>query len=244
MKYTFEDWLDGLVTDINSLHLQYVMNREQGTNEPCLPDDEYEKIIQAKKRAFDWAVEITLHSMSNQAEGKSDKWTEIEIQKTEKFIKENPDLEQKYEEGYKDTNFINGSDYRAIQRLYEKFEQGHHDQWVGIPSKDVPSRLFEMYLCKQYLKWLKKRRGKQDGRKNNKKGEFIEPESAFWDEVNKWNVSAIKNSRGNPREDTIDSLLKGDYRGYTVSDKFKENPIPLTYSTIRGRLIEYIDKNG
>ena len=172
MKYTFEDWLDGMITDINSLYLQYVLNREQGINEPCLPYGEYEKIIQAKKQAFDWAVEINTDSLIWIAEKNisrvqnPENWLRLEINKTEKFINDNPELEKDYEEGKRDLILISGERYKRIKKSYESCKNGGRAGSIiervvkKHKGKSVPSQLQRMYEHKTYLNWLKDRKGK------------------------------------------------------------------------------------
>lgn len=91
-----------------------------------------------------------------------------------------------------------------------------------------------------------KDRHETDRRKNNKQEGRIDPEPAFWEEVRdytkKYKMVFWKNKRGNPTERFFEHLLEKKFVGHLVSDRTKENPIPLSRYIIRERLIDFFHK--
>lgn len=180
-KYTFKDWLDGKIdnNDVTNLTINEVLNRQHGSDKPYLPVKESRKIRDYQKLTFDKAVEITATTKVKFAQKKvgngllknPENWLRLEIDEVERFIKDNPELEKKYEENKKQSGAIKPIEAKRINEMYKRFEndpeyQGYAGFSVKKNGKYVPQRLTDMYINKIYLPELKKLINEIGGRKS------------------------------------------------------------------------------
>lgn len=224
IKYTYENWLagklggEGKEDQVVREYVKHLQTKKRDTI--GLIKNEYKKILKAQEQAFDWAVDINTQVSKFIAEGKSARWKELEAEKIERFIKENPDLEQECEKGLRDTFLISGKKFKRIKEIYDTCKNGgigaaHIDRKQGHPYKkgDIErSLLFDMYVAKSFLKELKKMLQEQSGELSEK--EKFHPEH-IRDTANE-----IKAENGFTWEQVYDFILI----------QVKELGIPLHYS--------------
>ena len=166
-KYTFEDWLSGIITnnDVTMLTINNALNKENGTNEPYLPEKESKKIREYKNQTFRRAVEIkatTKIRVAREELGVAKNplnWLNLEIKKAQNFIENNPELEQifeKYEIDELKAGFVRIDSAKRINEMYVRFKndeeyRGYTGFSIKKNGKWVPHRLSDMYVNKIYL---------------------------------------------------------------------------------------------
>lgn len=177
-EYTYKDWIEGKIENENltSLQMQYIINPQFNRNNSFINTDEIKKIRDAQREAFHLAIKITSNTFIALAKKKVNNevkdplnWLRLETDEIEKFINENPDLEQKWEEGVLELSAITSEQYHLIKKMNSDFEKliksGKESyQIVGLTlkkdGKGTPCQLFDMYVRKEYLKALYEMRKK------------------------------------------------------------------------------------
>ena len=122
-----------------------------------MEDSEFQKIKEARQLAFKQSVEMTVNSLKIRAADKNKDWVEKEFEIINRFLKEHPEIEQKYIEGTTSSALITGKKFLQIQQTYERYKQGGIFQVWLYDTNGKTDKLHQMYVMKEYINWLPNR---------------------------------------------------------------------------------------
>jgi hypothetical protein len=198
--YTFEDWLNGnikekapggtnLVDDIdNGLTMLYGHYK-------LINKDEYYKILEAKKWAYDTALYFSLESTKKHKrallENCEDKkmFINLELQEINKILEKNPRTFKNVIAGQKKFMLVSYSEYKEIQSEYDRYKKENRSSMRMLMKKTedgkTPNLNYLVKLNYELKKWfeselkkLESEKSKQESQKTNMKTEH---ESKFFD---------------------------------------------------------------
>lgn len=144
----------------------------------------WNEIREKQWEAFNMALEMQNEVYKRKAQGKTNDWLKREIDKVQSWINDHIEMEQLYLENKAGNSnsigdaIITGKTYESIKNTYEDYQSGKKAAAI-IESKNgsrySKSRLFQMYVYKDYLSFLKKINGKnQDEREKYNSENFWE----------------------------------------------------------------------
>ncbi|MFO8235863.1 MAG: hypothetical protein R6U04_10725, partial [Bacteroidales bacterium] len=167
--YTFKDWLNGNIKEKAPGGTNLVDDTDNGLtmlygHYKLIDKANYNKILEAKKWAYDTALNYSLESYKkhiyerlNKCEDKKE-FLRLEIQETNKILEKNPKEYKSVIGGGKKYMTIRGVEYKKIKEQYERYKQGKNAIRMLFQNTDKEIQPNTNYLVKfnyEVYKWLK-----------------------------------------------------------------------------------------
>ncbi len=225
--YTFEDWLNGKISEkapggdnlvddvVNGLDMLY--------GHKLISKEDYNKILEAKRWAYDTALYYSVECLKKHTQERlshcEDKklFLELELQRANKILEENPQTLQGVIAGTKNCRLISYSEYRKIEKEYKRFKE--HGQCAArmLDAGNKPDLNYLVKLNYELKKWVEARRNEIDKKPLEKDIEPIPEEERF--EYNE--LSILEGCSGTEVGEIIFFLWKRKKIRYPKGEDFK-----------------------